>query len=369
MSFHVLIFLFFTFLGFLLSIFFLLKKSGDKFSNLLIAFYTFFFSLEMLHGCLKWSGLLITPGFTHFTEINALLWLSYGPFVYMYVRKAVTNKGLQKSDIVLFLPSLVILVLYAPFYFKTTSEKIAIVSNYQIYNYAIFPQFAIWIVIAIMTLYGIFTFLKFKDNNKVGYRESLWLKWFVGSYVGFVFFFALYVFLVRFNIMSYKYDYFIDAIITIFIISLAYFGFVQPEVFNGKKQLKDIIPFVKYKKTGLSEKVSLAFKTKLDDLMKEENPYLNSELRLDDIASLLKVSRNHASQIINENYNLSFFDYINKYRVGEATKLLLNNEEGQLNITQIAYSSGFNNRASFYKAFKKFTDQSPTTYIKHSTAS
>lgn len=35
----------------------------------------------------------------------------------------------------------------------------------------------------------------------------------------------------------------------------------------------------------------------------------------------------------------------------------------------IAYDVGFNNRASFYKAFKKFTKNTPTNYIKHMKAS
>jgi len=369
MSVQVVFFLFFTFLGFLLAIFFSLKKSGDKYSNHLLAFYTFFFSLEMLHGCLKWAGLLRSPSFTHFTIINALLWMSYGPIVYLYVKRAVTKKRFQGKDFILFLPTIIILISHAPFYFKATTEKIAIISKGQIYNYAIFPSYAIWIVIAIMFFYAVLIFLKFKDKKEVGYKESVWLKWFVGSYVGFVFFFALYVFLVRFNFMDAKFDYLVDAVITIFILALSYFGFVQPEIFNGTKSIKELIPFVKYKKTGLTQLLSAELKQKLDMIMDSNKPYLDHDLRLDDIANLLNVSRNHASQIINENYNLSFFDFINKYRVNEATRLLLNNEEMQLNITQIAYSSGFNSRASFYKAFKKFTNTSPTLYLDHSTAS
>ena len=369
MSFHVTIFLFFTLLGFLLAIFFFFKKRGDVFSNRLLGLYALLFSLEMLHGCLQWAGLLNSPNFTHFTLTNALLWMSYGPLVYFYVRRSFTNEGFHWRDVLLFVPTIVIFILHAPFYFKSTSNKIAIIENGEIYNHVIFPRYAIWIVIAVMAFYAIYTFIKFKDKKEVGYKESIWLRWFIGMYAGFVLSFATYVFLVRFGIMLAKYDYFVDGIITVFIISLAYFGFVRPEVFNGAKPLKELIPFVKYKKTGLTESLSLELKEKLDQLMETEKPYLNHDIRLNDIASLLKVSRNHASQIINENYNLSFFDFMNKQRVKEATRLLLNNEEVKLNITQIAYSSGFNSRASFYKAFKKFTNTSPSTYMKHSSAS
>lgn len=369
MSFHVIVFLFFSSLGLLLSFFFFLKKKGDRFSNSLIAFYTLFFSLEMIHACFKWGGFFTKPFFTHFTAVNAGLWLSFGPLVYLYIKRVVTHKKTEIKDYILFLPSVIMFLLHLPFYIKSTSSKIEIVSKGKIYEYAIFPSYAIWIVIAIMFFYAIYTYSRFKGKKEVGYKESIWLKWFVGSYLGFVCCFALYVFLVKFNLMSYKYDYLVDAVITVFILGLAYFGFVQPDVFYGKKDYKKVIPFVKYKKTGLSEKVSKELKLRLDELMKQEKLYLNSELRLNDIADALNVNRHHASQIINENYNLSFFDFINHYRVEEAIRLLLHNDDERLNITQIAYSSGFNSRASFYKAFKKFTNHSPTDYIEHLSAS
>ena len=369
MSFQIISFLFFTFLGVVVSIYFFIRKAGLAYLNRILGFYTLFFSLEMLHGCLKWSGLLVSPYFTHFTLVNALLWMSYGPLVYLYVKRVVSNEGFKRADFLLFVPSLLILILHAPFYFNKTSKKIEIISNGQIYDYAIFPSFAIWPVIGIMAFFAVYTYLSYKDKREVGYKESIWLKWFIGSYVGFVFFFFLYVFLVNFGIMDAQYDYLVDAVITIFIIALSYFGIVQPDVFNGTKPLKELIPFVKYKKTGLSELLSIELKEKLDKIMSTEKPYLNYDLRLNDIAEKLKVSRNQASQIINENYNLSFFDFINKHRIDEAVRLLLNNEEMHLNITQIAYSSGFNSRASFYKAFKKFTNTSPTSYIEHSSAS
>ncbi|MFP2995726.1 AraC family transcriptional regulator [Spongiivirga sp. MCCC 1A20706] len=368
MSLPILVFLFFTFLGFLLSIFFFLKKHGDHFANRLLGLYTFLFALEMLHGCLKWSGLLVSPYFTHFTLINALLWTSYGPIVYAYIRRVFTAEGMQLKDFILWLPTAIVFLLHSPFYFKSTRSKIDIITRGETYEHAIFPPYAIWLVIMVMTFYAVYTFIIF-TKKKAGYRETVWLKWFMSTYIGFVFFFFLYVFLVRFDFMEAKYDYFIDAIITIFIIALAYFGFVQPEVFKGAKPLKELIPFTKYRKTGLTPLLSTELKNKLDGIMEDEKPYLNHDLRLNDVATLLNVSRNHASQIINENYNLSFFDFVNKYRIDEAIRLLLNNENVHLNITQIAYSSGFNSRASFYKAFKKFTDVSPTSYLKHISAS
>ncbi|MCB0372566.1 MAG: AraC family transcriptional regulator, partial [Muricauda sp.] len=79
------------------------------------------------------------------------------------------------------------------------------------------------------------------------------------------------------------------------------------------------------------------------------------------------IGRNNASQVINEHFNLSFFDFINKYRVEEAERLLESNQ--LMTITDIAFEAGFNNRVSFYKAFKKVHDITPTEYKDHFMAS
>lgn len=119
----------------------------------------------------------------------------------------------------------------------------------------------------------------------------------------------------------------------------------------------------------MSEALSLEMKNKLLETMKKEQLYLNNSLRLDDLATKINLSSNHTSQIINEHFNLSFFDFVNKFRIDEAKNLLLQNKQDGTTITQLAYDVGFNNRASFYKAFKKFADDSPSNYIRHIEAS
>ena len=365
MTINLVIFLTLSFLGLLLSLYFFFKKTHDKYANRLIATYTLFFAFEMFVHCLKWHGSLSTINFVHFNLSHAPIWLIYGPIVYLYASRIISNERFKKKNLILFIPSIVLFFLIAPFYFIKGTKKLEIVVNNSIYDYAIFPSYAIWIVIVIMTFFGVYTLYSFKKVKNVGFREYAWLKWFVGSYFGLVFLFALYVFLIRFNIMDAKYDYFIDSGIAFFICMLGYFSFIQPEVFNGSKKVNEILPFIKYKKTGLSKAVAIDLKKKLIKLMEQDKPYLRNDLRLNDLAALLNVSRHHTSQIINENFNLSFFDFINKFRVEHAKELLDNYKKEDLNINQIAYSVGFNNRASFYKAFKKFTNATPTKYVNH----
>lgn len=364
----IILFLFFVFLGVLLSVLFLTKKKGNRFANRILALYTFLFAFEMLNNCLRWSGWLYTEAFIHIDLTHFPLWLIYGPLVFIYVRNILRGIHFKPIDLLFLIPPSIIFGLLTPFYFNDASTKLQIVESGKTWEYATFPSYAIWLVILLMFVYAFVTYFEFGHKKRLGFRENKWLQWFVGSYFGFALSFGLYIFLVRFQLMDPSYDYLVDIAIVFFIGMLSFFGFVQPELFDGKS-IKEILPFVKYQKTGLSAVLSLEMKGKLLDIMQREKPYLNHELRLDDISRLMNLSRNHTSQIINEHFNLSFFDFINRYRIKEAKNLLMNNEKNGLTTTQIAYDVGFNNRASFYKAFKKFTDYNPTEYLKHTRAS
>lgn len=364
----IILFLFFVFLGLLLSMLFIAKKKGNHFANRILAVYTFLFAFEMLNNCLRWSGWLYTEEFIHIDLTHFPLWLVYGPLVFIYVRSILKGIKFRVFDLIFLVPPVVIIGMLWPFYFNSAAEKLQIVKDGLTWQYATFPNYAIWIVIAFMFFYAFKTYYTFGYKRRLGFRENRWLQWFVGSYFGFAFTFALYIFLVRFEIMDPSFDYLIDIAIVFFIGMLSFFGFIQPEVFEGKS-LKEILPFIKYKKTGLSPALSIEMKGKLLDIMQKDKPYLNHELRLDDISRLMNLSRNHSSQIINEHFNLSFFDFVNRYRIKDAKNLLMNNDKNGLTTTQIAYDVGFNNRASFYKAFKKFTDLNPSEYIKELKAS
>ncbi|WP_438423520.1 helix-turn-helix domain-containing protein [Aquimarina macrocephali] len=358
---QIILFLFFAFLGVLISLLFL-KKQGDRFANRILVIYTLLSCYEIIYNCLRWSGKLYTIEYVHLNMTHFPLWLIYGPLVYIYVRRVIFNTTFKKSDILFVIPILILILLLSPFYFLSAQNKYDTIVNNTVNDYILLPSYGIWIIIVFMIFYGGFTYQKFKKSTNVGYKEKNWLHWFIGAYFGFVFLFTLYIFLIRFEIMDAQYDYFIDIGIVFFVGVLVYFGFVQPDVFSGKKRIKNVANFFKYKKTGLSKQISMELKENLVQIMENQKPYLNSELRLDDLSDLLNSSRNHTSQVINEQFNLSFFDFINKYRIKDACKLLVDTDKKALNKTQIAYSVGFNNRTSFYKAFKKFTNQSPSSY-------
>jgi len=69
------------------------------------------------------------------------------------------------------------------------------------------------------------------------------------------------------------------------------------------------------------------------------------------------------SQVINQYYKTNFFDFINANRIDEAKRLLVSDSH-TLNIIEIAYTVGYNNKVTFNTVFKRFTGVTPSEYRK-----
>jgi AraC-like DNA-binding protein len=59
---------------------------------------------------------------------------------------------------------------------------------------------------------------------------------------------------------------------------------------------------------------------------------------------------------------MNFNDFINSHRVAEVKRRLEGNEAATVTIMSIAYDAGFNSKATFNRAFKKFTGGNPKDY-------
>ncbi|MEM7278703.1 MAG: helix-turn-helix domain-containing protein [Pseudomonadota bacterium] len=118
----------------------------------------------------------------------------------------------------------------------------------------------------------------------------------------------------------------------------------------------------KYAKSGLSEEQLSHYKQRLEYVMHTEQAYLRSDLTLPKLASIVDCSVNHLSQVINAGFGVSFFDYLNEYRVEHAKGLLTElNGKGSA-VLNIAFTVGFNSNSAFYAAFKKYVGQTPAQF-------
>jgi AraC-like DNA-binding protein len=82
------------------------------------------------------------------------------------------------------------------------------------------------------------------------------------------------------------------------------------------------------------------------------------------LSQQLGTTRHNTSQVINEHFDMNFFELVNTYRIKEAQEMLQDDKNSNLTIIQIAYEVGFNNKVTFNKSFKKQLSLTPSQYIK-----
>jgi AraC-like DNA-binding protein len=121
-------------------------------------------------------------------------------------------------------------------------------------------------------------------------------------------------------------------------------------------------PSRKYAKSGLSEDQLRSYKHSLQHIMQVEQAFLKPELTLPKLAKAVNCSVNHLSQVINAGFDMSFFEYLNKYRIDYAKQLLTALDGRGDAILSIAFTVGFNSNSAFYAAFKKCVGQTPAQY-------
>lgn len=121
----------------------------------------------------------------------------------------------------------------------------------------------------------------------------------------------------------------------------------------------------KYQTSSLSADRAEDIWQQLQDTMHQHQPYLETGLKIADLAQLMNVPSHHLSEVINGFAGQSFYDFINQYRVDEATRLLQDPAQRHLSVTDIGLQAGFNSNSTYFAHFKKRLKQTPRQYRQH----
>jgi|GEM_PF-972392 len=103
----------------------------------------------------------------------------------------------------------------------------------------------------------------------------------------------------------------------------------------------------------------LAWRERLLALMAAEQPWLEPELTLTELAQRLRTTPNVLSRVINAGCGQNFNDFVNTYRVQEARRKLADARYAHYSLVGVALESGFNSKSTFNRVFKKLTGQAP----------
>ncbi|MCD6658627.1 MAG: helix-turn-helix domain-containing protein [Lentimicrobium sp.] len=340
--------------------------------------------------------------------------LLFAPLFYIFL-EAVSTPGFTFKSKHLFhaLPAFVYLTANAPFIFSGNELKLSYVSQNpaETANQTLSAYFSlvyisgIYIVLNFQVVFyfikSVRIFRKHQDyiDNHYSYTENLSLGWF--KVIAFSFFFFLVANqLLYFSSIGSSYFSPIIYNISMLLITLlvAYYSLTQKElkvmpvpsflehqqfdnqeieslkgVNNNLSPESSVVEqeFVviessnpeKYAGSTLQEELKTKLVEGLIKLMEEEKIFRNPSLSLDDVAMKLNTNTKYISQAINVHFGKNFYHFINYYRIEEAKRLMINNENLKYSIYGIAQMVGFGSKSSFNTAFKRFSGTTPSDFI------
>ena len=118
----------------------------------------------------------------------------------------------------------------------------------------------------------------------------------------------------------------------------------------------------KYQRSVLSPDYKASKLRLIRNTMEGEKLYLNQDFSLELLSVSTGLSKHHISQIINEELKCSFFEYTHQFRIEEAKRLMQSTDF--VKIEALAYDLGYRSKSSFFNAFKRNTNQTPSEYLK-----
>lgn len=108
----------------------------------------------------------------------------------------------------------------------------------------------------------------------------------------------------------------------------------------------------------------LPLRVRLLALMDEEQPWLEPELNLSELAYRLRTNPALLSRTINTGCGQNFNDFVNSYRVAEARRKLADPRFAHYSLVGVALESGFNSKSTFNRVFKKLAGQAPGEVVR-----
>ncbi|WP_207534321.1 helix-turn-helix domain-containing protein [Desertivirga arenae] len=355
--------------GFILSIALFRNRIKAGISNTLLALCCLLFALVTFEDFLMRTHLILQ--LPHLFAVFYPFIFALGPVFFLYVQSLTAPAfRLKPALVVHFIPYLLLLLLFIfNIYFNNSEVKIQWIkesfsdSEPNLFIIIALLQNFVYISISLVLL------IRHKKNIRkiFSYDERINLRWLMWLVIGVITLWGLWGLAVFFNTTIFKN---LDAIgFPVFVYIIGYWGMGQKVVYNDPGNLPADQLFGETEKTRYSmpaipedlveEKLEILLK-----YMETDKPYLNGELTILELSTKVQIPVNQLSQLINGKLDQNFFEFVNRYRVNEFKKQVINPDNQHLSLLGIALDCGFNSKASFNAIFKKATGQTPSEYRK-----
>jgi AraC-like DNA-binding protein len=362
-----------------LSIFLLTQEKRKRPGNILLGLFFLSICFNLLDVFLFQTG--VYKSNPQMAGWGSCLPLLFGPFIYFYTQ-SVTSKNFTisyKSGLH-FLPFLVLFAVTEFYYLRqprgVQEQFLSALSQYHlpaslsIVSTLIFVQFLSYVLasLRLVNRYKKASGQYFSDTKN---RDVTWLYAMLIFFIAIIIISALNGLFAQTNLVKYYllvFNFVILAML-VFIIRVLLKALRKPYFypFSGEEGPRDKLPLSTKSKIHKTEN-SEAHQTEqiLLQYMASNKPFLAPELTLDQLALQLSLRPRVLSQVINDRLGQNFYDFINRYRIQEASRLLTNPKDRKITILEVLYEVGFNSKSSFNTLFKKYTGLTPSEFKKKS---
>jgi AraC-like DNA-binding protein len=359
-----------------LSIFLFTQRNREPRTNQLLGSFFLSIGLNLLDLFLLKAGVYFTyPDWAGWGSCTPFL---FGPLLYFFTQSIIYNDfKLTTGKTVHFLPFLIMFLgtesLYIRLPYETKERLLTQLLHHQFaggfawVSGIVLLQFLVYSVLS-LRLVGQYRKATLDLSSNPRSMDVSWLYFML-------IFFIVVMMAATFNSMLAQTDMAKYYLLVFNIIMLAVLIFVLKVLFKALEQshffslrMAEVLPApvvgkVSQDPAGTDERekivqTAIAF-------MKSNKPYLRPELTLNELSAMLSLKPRVLSQAINDIQKQNFFDFVNRYRIEEATRLLTNPVDKKITVLEVLYEVGFNSKSSFNTLFKKYTGFTPTEYRKN----
>lgn len=345
--------------GILISLFLVLRGNKDYLKqNIFLFLFVFIYSAIVLKGWYIGSGLFRAS--PHFLFIPFYFTLGIGPCFYAFTFYMLNKKHeFRQKQYLHLIPLSLQFLFHSTVLIVLKNKQLFFFETYYFPNILPIEEALGMISILIYTIKSYNLIGKYKQkvlNNYTDVHKLLfsWLIKFIFAVFGMLFMWICFsvIDLLLFNYTQpYSFYYPIYLVIVISMFWIIMEAYLNPGSLN--------IVFIEDKKEPyqLSSKIKKNYLKKVLSVMVNEKLYLKSQLTLSELAEEIDINPKYLSQLINKELNKSFYDFVNEYRIKQATQELISQDNTYLTIAAISEKCGFNSKSTFNEVFKKFTGQ------------
>ena len=329
--------------------------------------------------------------FLFYMPLQHTLWM--GPIIYFYLQTLFQPTfKFSRKDLLHFLPGALYLI-WCVIVFVTDR---LILNKYYLMDGIADPDFDVWYITAGLIsllaylVLSIRYYLRYKQFilQEASFADAIMFRWVRNFLIAFFIYFLLNfifhlvpLFGIEVDYVDNWWYYLLFALLFYYIAINGYSNSIEARMFfvlellSYKKQnllvappsppeeIFEDIAFEELTPTAKSISDLDLWKSKVVHEVVTQKAYANPELTLTDLARQLDTNSSFLSKVINTGFEKNFNDFINYYRVEEVKQNLQTEVAGQVTIMSIAYDAGFNSKATFNRAFKKFTGKNPKDFL------